>query len=191
VLLNDGIPRVQSHAAAALTNFLEGLTQDQLQPFLTILLSRFYEILSNKENIYLFENVINALAVTAETANSLFINFYRDFVNLLFIVMGEAKQNQGYEINNLSKNVNKIQKKNDYLKGVIVECLTLIVNGIGRNEAENFLPQLIDDVLSLENEHYFISCLQRLVPLLKETIGENLLKIMPNIVNYINKVIYF
>lgn len=34
-LLKDPVPRVVSHSAAALTNFLEGLTYEQAQPHLT------------------------------------------------------------------------------------------------------------------------------------------------------------
>lgn len=32
--LNDPIPRVASHAAAALTNFVEGFTGDDIVPYL-------------------------------------------------------------------------------------------------------------------------------------------------------------
>jgi hypothetical protein len=33
-LLNDGVQRVVSHSAAALTNFLEGMKPEQIDPFL-------------------------------------------------------------------------------------------------------------------------------------------------------------
>ena len=218
-MINDPIPRVQSHSAAALTNFLEGLDGDRLQPYLTIILSRFYEILNNKKNGYVFENVINALAATAETSGMEFINFYKDFVVLLFSIMKEMTVNQTNEneknkenddtrftkatenmgessnnkifISNNSRDCSRSPRKNNRsntLRGVIVECLTLIVNGIGRKEAETFLPQLIQEIMSLDDEHYFISCWERLTPIIKDTIGKYLHSIFPIILNYITKV---
>lgn len=216
-MMNDPIPRVQSHAAAALTNFLEGLDGDRLQPYLTIILSRFYEILNNKKNFYVFENVINALAATAETSGIEFISFYKDFVVLLFDIMRETMNTQRNEIeiklddDSIStKAIEKMEEvshniacitnitrgsrsphknhRSNHLRGVIVECLTLIVNGIGRQEAETFLPQLIQEVMSLEDEHYFISCWQRLTPIIKDSIGNYLQCIFPIILNYITKV---
>ena len=215
-MLNDPIRRVQSHSAAALTNFLEGLSGDRLQPYLTIILSRIYEILNNRKNAYIFENVINALAVTAETSGKEFINFYKDFVVLLFSIVRETTNNQANNnvINDGSiyaKTTEKMEEisnnklsilidssgscrlprksiRNSNLRGVIFECLTLIVNGIGRPEAETFLPQLIQEIITLEDLHYFISCWQRLTPLLKNTIGNHLQSILPIILNYITKV---
>lgn len=37
-LLSDSVPRVVSHAAAALTNFVEGMTLDEFKPYIEQLL---------------------------------------------------------------------------------------------------------------------------------------------------------
>jgi hypothetical protein len=45
-LLYDPVPRVQSHAAACLTNFFEGMTRPQLQKYLQPTLNRLFEMLN-------------------------------------------------------------------------------------------------------------------------------------------------
>jgi hypothetical protein len=73
-LLNDPVPRVVSHAAAALTNFVEGMNLEQFKPYIQQLLSKLCSLLVNNEsNISIVkENAIAAIAASSEAAGQEF-----------------------------------------------------------------------------------------------------------------------
>jgi len=91
--LRDPIPRVHGHAAAAITNFVEGMSSVILKPYLTNLLTNFYEMIQKGISI-VKENAISALAATAESAQDEFRFYYRDFIGLLFKILETHNSNE-------------------------------------------------------------------------------------------------
>jgi hypothetical protein len=85
-LLNDPVPRVVSHAAAALTNFVEGMTLDEFKPYIQQLLEKLCSLLVNDpKNISIVkENAIAAIAASSEAASKEFTAFYPEVSTFLF-----------------------------------------------------------------------------------------------------------
>lgn len=79
-LLDDTIPRVVSHAAAALTNYVEGMALDQFKPYMQTLLTKLCSLLLNdKKNISIVkENAIAAIAASSEAASIEFTAYYQE-----------------------------------------------------------------------------------------------------------------
>lgn len=44
-MLDDPVPRVVAHAGAAITNFVEGMTDLEIEPYLNKLLTKCFSIL--------------------------------------------------------------------------------------------------------------------------------------------------
>ena len=91
--LQDPIPRVHAHAAAAITNFVEGMSSFILKPYLTTLLTHFHEMIQNGISI-VKENVISAVAATAEAAQEDFKYYYKNFIDLMFKILETHNSNE-------------------------------------------------------------------------------------------------
>ena len=79
ILLNDPVPRVQGHAAACLSNFVEGLTKEALQPYLLTIINKFFEILNNSCS-FVKESIVTTVGSFSDTAKDNFIPFYNQSV---------------------------------------------------------------------------------------------------------------
>lgn len=82
ICIDDQVPRVQSHACADLTNFMEGyketLTADQIKEITTKLL-----VLVQNGCSLVKENAVTALATIVEQTKELFIPYFKETVALL------------------------------------------------------------------------------------------------------------
>ena len=74
MLACEPVPRVISHVAAALTNFVEGMKCD-ISPYLSTLLENSCQLLNNSISI-IKENVVSVIAAAAEAATSLFVPYF-------------------------------------------------------------------------------------------------------------------
>lgn len=85
-LLDDPVPRVVSHAAAALTNFVEGMNLSNFNQYIQQLLTKLCSLLINSEkNISIVkENAIAAIAASSEAAGKEFTQFYVEVSQFLF-----------------------------------------------------------------------------------------------------------
>jgi hypothetical protein len=121
-LLDDPIPRVVSHAAAALTNFVEGMTPELFKPYMPDLLKKLCSLLPNvPRNISLIkENAIAAIAAASEAAGKEFTPFFQEISNYLFAMFNTHQGNEYRQ-----------------LRGQLIECLTLIAHAVGW---EDFKP---------------------------------------------------
>ena len=81
--LFDPIPRVQSHAAAAITNFVEGMQKETLNNYITPIMQKCFELAQNNISICK-ENAISAIAATSEAAGELFRPYFKESVPILF-----------------------------------------------------------------------------------------------------------
>lgn len=69
--LNDPVPRVQAHAAAALTNFFEGCSEEIVVNYIQAIMPKLCELIQNGISI-IKENAVTALASLAEAAKENF-----------------------------------------------------------------------------------------------------------------------
>merc|ERR1719447_394621 len=88
VLENDnGFPRVQAHAAAALVNFCEECPPKIMEPYLEALVTKLEMVLASKIQELLqggtklvLEQVLTTIATVADTAEAKFIAYYDRFM---------------------------------------------------------------------------------------------------------------
>lgn len=91
--LKDPIPRVQAHAAASVTNFVEGMASLALRPYLTSLLTQFFNMIRDGSSL-VKENAVSALAATAEASQEDFQGYFKQFVELLFETINSHRSNE-------------------------------------------------------------------------------------------------
>ncbi|EAR88916.3 importin protein (macronuclear) [Tetrahymena thermophila SB210] len=119
--LDDPVPRVVSHAAAALTNFVEGFSDDDITPYLQQTLQKLFTLVNTGCSI-VKENCMTAIASTAESAKAKFHDYFNECIPILFNVF-ETYTSKEYK----------------QLRGQTIECITLIAHSINK---EVFLPHL-------------------------------------------------
>lgn len=74
-VLEDSVPRVQSHAAAALTNFLEGAQEDSVAPLMQPISAKLCNLISNGISL-VKEAASTALAALVELMKEAFIPYF-------------------------------------------------------------------------------------------------------------------
>lgn len=85
VLINgvdDQVPRVVSHACAALTNFMENYKTPMEQNDIAAVTTKLMVLVQNGISL-VKENAVTALATIVETAKEAFIPFFKETVGVL------------------------------------------------------------------------------------------------------------
>ncbi|GMM33500.1 Pse1 protein [Saccharomycopsis crataegensis] len=124
-LTNESVPRVQTHAAAALVNFSENASKDILEPYLDDLLTNLLTLLQGPHR-YVQEQVLTTIAIVADAAETKFIKYYDTLMPLLFNVLQSD-----------------LDKENRLLKAKSIECATLIAAAVGKDKFSQHAEQLI------------------------------------------------
>ena len=75
LMLDDVVPRVQAHACAALTNFLEGTSEEIACNYIEAMMMKLCNLIQNGISI-IKENAVTALASLAEAAKQRFAPFF-------------------------------------------------------------------------------------------------------------------
>ncbi|CDK25386.1 unnamed protein product [Kuraishia capsulata CBS 1993] len=119
VLTPQSVPRVQSHAAAAMVNFAENASKEALEPYLDSLLTNLLSLLKGPKR-YVQEQVVTTIAIIADAAKTKFIKYYDTLMPMLVDVL---QTDMGEE--------------NRMLKAKSIECSTLIALAVGK---EKFAP---------------------------------------------------
>ncbi|OUM52624.1 hypothetical protein BVG19_g1829 [[Candida] boidinii] len=119
MLTTKNVPRVQTHAAAALVNFSENASKEVLEPYLDSLLTNLLELLQGPKR-YVQEQVVTTIAIIADAAETKFIKYYDTLMPLLINVL---KADMG--------------EQNRVLRAKSIECATLIALAVGK---EKFAP---------------------------------------------------
>lgn len=73
--LDDKYPRLQAHAAASLTNFLEGATDDIVENYIQVLVEKLIKMIYSSYTMCK-ENAVTCLATVAEAAEDKFNEYY-------------------------------------------------------------------------------------------------------------------
>ena len=81
-MLKDPVPRVQAHACAALTNFLEGTSEEVAQHYIAQSLPLLSDLITNGISI-IKENAVTALASFAEATKEKFQPYFNDCLQFL------------------------------------------------------------------------------------------------------------
>jgi len=91
--LDDQVPRVASHACAALTNFMEGANKEIVLPHLQVLAQKLVLLIRNGISL-VKENAATALASTVEQAKEAFVPYFQETLQLLIGVLSEFHQKE-------------------------------------------------------------------------------------------------
>lgn len=128
------VPRVQTHAAAALVNFLENALKEILEPYLDDLLTNLLTLLQGPHK-FVQEQVLTTIAVVADAAETRFIKYYDTLMPLLLQFL-----RQDLALEDL------------LLKGKSIECLSLIAAAVGREKFLEHKDELIQVFSALLQE---------------------------------------
>jgi len=126
-LMDDqGNPRVQAHAAAAVINFTEKCDKEILKLYLDGLLSKLLQLLQcNRKMVQ--EQAITAIASVADCASEHFIRFYDTFMPLLKQILYHANS-----------------KEYRMLRGKAMECISLIGMAVGKEKFFGDAKEVMD-----------------------------------------------
>lgn len=92
-LLEDDVPRVQSHAAAAITNFVEQMTEDVIKPYVGSILGMCTKLLQISISI-VKETVLAALSAMSEACKTQLQPYFNNLMELLFKIMETHPSNE-------------------------------------------------------------------------------------------------
>lgn len=117
--LDDPVPRVQSHACAAMTNFFENAQEEQVLPYMQTISQKLCALIKDGISI-VKENAVSALATVAEKAGTNFIPFFNDTIYFLIGYLTEFYQPEYKQF-----------------RGQVIEAITIICAAVGE---EPFAP---------------------------------------------------
>lgn len=182
LLQSDPVPRVVSHSAAALTNFLEGMKIEQISAHLDTLV----RLLLNHSvtGISLVkESALSAISSTVEIAKELYQPYLNDTLQILFGYYSDARYNP---------------KEYKQLKGQTIETLTIIASSVGSELFKPAAGQLIELMITLQSSQfeqtdpqktYILAGWQRLCLIYGKELGEYLPRILPGLFVLVENVI--
>jgi hypothetical protein len=133
VALQDPVNRVISHSEAALTNFLEGMTYEQIGSTLDKLVEMLLYLSTNGISV-VKESAMSALASVAELAQAQFAKYYEASITIIFGIF--------------EKYTTKEYKQ---LKGQAIETLTMIASAVGKDIFRPIAPKLIEYLTILQS----------------------------------------
>ncbi|OUT20986.1 hypothetical protein CAS74_003983 [Pichia kudriavzevii] len=134
MLSTNNVPRVQTHAAAALVNFCEEATKDIVEPYLDDLLNNLLNLLKSSPKRYVQEQVITTIAVVADAAENKFIKYYDTLMPLLVSVMKSDVDSNGRTL--IAKSI---------------ECATLIATAVGKEKFSESANEILEIFTVLQN----------------------------------------
>ncbi|CAD5118222.1 DgyrCDS6944 [Dimorphilus gyrociliatus] len=131
LLSQESIPKVQSHAAAALINYCDDAPRITVVPYLEPILQTLNSILVNcSQNVYapgskmVLEQIVMTLASAAESAEEKFIPYYDQFVPGLLQIIEQTG----------GKKENTSEADFRLLRGKTIECVSYIGLAVGREK---------------------------------------------------------
>jgi importin-5 len=182
LLQNDPVPRVVSHSAAALTNFLEGMKFEQIagqfELMVNLLLHHAFSGIS-----LLQESALSALSSTVEIAKEKYEPFLHKTLEILFSFYTTEKYKA---------------KEYKQLKGQSIETMTIIASSVGAEMFKFAAQHLIELMIQLQSSQfeqtdpqktYILAGWQRLCLVYGKDLASYLDKILPSLFVLVEKVI--
>ena len=173
--LDDPIPRVKAHCLAALTNFLEYSEPEQVSPVFDHVFNKTTNILLSGIT-YEKENAMSALASLAESSPKNFEKFYDQMMKILLQILGTSAK-----------------KEFRQMRGQSIEAITIISEQMPRARFNQFVPELIKLMVSIQNhdvafgdvdpqKSYLLAGYQRLCKILGKDLVPFLGDIIPGLI---------
>ncbi|KAJ2145972.1 importin subunit beta-3 [Coemansia sp. RSA 564] len=126
VMDQTSVPRVQTHAAAAMVNFAEEATKQVLEPYLDTLFERLLAMLNGSKR-YVQEQAITTIATIADNAQAKFNKYYSTIMPMLLNVLAQATDHD-----------------HRLLRGKAMECATFIALAVGKDVFAPDIPRVIE-----------------------------------------------
>jgi len=170
--LSDTIPRVQAHACAAVTNFMEGCNEVVAEGVTKQLLTKLFDLVHNGISI-VKENAITAISSVGEACKEKFEPYYDETMPLILNLL-----------------INSQQKEYKQFRGQTIECITLIAAAVGIEKFRKHAPQVIEQILLIQEHNleakdpqrsYLLSAWQRICLILKDEFAPYLDRVIPSI----------
>ncbi|KAJ3075622.1 hypothetical protein HDU98_007434 [Podochytrium sp. JEL0797] len=127
-------PRVQSHSAAALVNFMEDADKHKVTPALDEIVRRLVGLL-NVEKTYVQEQAITTIATVADCAGKNFVNYYPSIMPVLINILQNATD-----------------KRFRLLRGKALECASLIGLAVEKEVFSQHVQQLLQILQAIQQE---------------------------------------
>ena len=173
-MLEDTTPRVVAHCLAAMTNFLEHSTPNQIRPHFNYIYTKIQFWLQNGIT-FVKEACLNVLSALAEGSGELFHPYYDQSMNILLSIFSTDQK-----------------KEFKKLKGSAIESATIIGKFFGREKflpyAEHLIPELIkiqtNQLDLLENDpqkSYLLAGWNRICTTLEKDFAPYINSLMPSL----------
>ena len=133
VLLDDPVPRVQSHTCAAMTNFFENAEEEHVLPYMQAISQKLCNLIKDGISI-VKENAVSALATVAQKAETNFIPFFNDTI---YFLIGYLTQ--------------FYQPEYKQFRGLVIEAITIICAAVGEEPFAPVAHDVIQVLLNIQN----------------------------------------
>lgn len=133
-MLEDSVPRVQAHACAALTNFLEAAPKEVSSNYIEPVLPKLFQLIETSISV-IKENAVTAIASIAETSEEKFVPYFDNTLKFLFQML-----------NALSEPVYR------QFRGQCIECITIMAAAVGYEAFKQSAGDIISLLLSIQNQ---------------------------------------
>ncbi len=179
-LLKDPVPRVVSHSAAALTNFLEGMKYEECAPLMNEMMELFVFHASNGISL-VKESCLGAMSSVAEISKDHFSAYLEVTVQLLFKII-ETHTSKEYK----------------QLRGQAIETMTIIASSVGPLLFRPALDKLINIMIQIQEskfeqvdpqKSYILAGWQRLCLIYGQELAGSLGRILPSLFELVRNVI--
>ena len=172
--LDDQVPRVQAHACACFTNFIEHATEEMMTPQIEALSQKYCNLLQTGVSM-VKENAATAMATLVEKVGEAFIPYFTESLQFLIQILNEYHG-----------------KEYKQFRGQVIEAIPIICAAVGletfkpvANDVIGILQQIQDSQLDTKDSQrvYLLSAWQRICLLMKGEFAPFLPGILPGIFN--------
>jgi len=129
--LDDQVPRVQSHACACLTNFVENCSKDIVSPTTQALSQKLCLLV--KDGISMTkENAVTTLGTIVEKVGEDFVPFFAESMDFLLTYLAEFHQPEYKQF-----------------RGQAIETITIICSAVGLEAFRPVAERVVEAMLSI------------------------------------------
>lgn len=180
VLLKDSVPRVVAHAASALTNLIEGMEYEAIAQYVPELVSALLELATSGISL-VKESALTTIASIAEIAKEKYIPFFPKTTEIIFAII-QAHPGKEYK----------------ELKGLTIEALGSIAEGIGKEAFQPAATAFIEYLISVQSsqfeqtdpqKQYVLAGWQRICTVFGKDIAPYLPKILPDLFTIVETLV--
>jgi importin-5 len=130
-MLDDSVPRVQAHACAAMTNFLEGTSEPIAAQYIQSMMGKLCSLIESGISI-IKENAVTALASLAEASKSHFEPYFEECLRFLLGFLARFNE--------------PVYKQ---FKGQVIEAVTIISASVGLDKFRVHAPAVVNAMLDV------------------------------------------